>query len=192
MGQYAPIIIGEIEGLKTGLDTDINLWKLVQNFEYEKLEGEWLIGFGVGFTKGQRLRNQIRKNVTLEIFSERIHAVLRFLEVNCYSVFTASIDSYIEHIDSWNCANLPDTVVQEIQTLLESNKTQQALQTVSDYYQSNFMLIDLVEFEKITRRLKKLRKQKQQKRVTAIQYNDIKQQIVTDLKHWIELRADNQ
>lgn len=191
MGEYAPIIKGEIEGLKTGLNTDLALWQLSQNFEYKKLEGEWLVGFGVGFTKGQRLRNQIRENASLEIFSESIRAVLGFLEMNCYSIFVSSIDSYIEHIDHWTYKNLTPTVVQEIQTLLESNKMQQALQTLVDYYKKNFMLIDLVKFEKINRRLKELRKQKQHKRITTIQYNDSKQKIVTDLKQWIDIRITN-
>ncbi|MDR7212068.1 hypothetical protein [Flavobacterium piscis] len=191
MGEYAPIVVGEIEGLKTGLVTDLDLWYLTRDFEYEKLEGEWLVGFGVGFTKGQRLRNQIRENASLEIFSERIHAVLGFLEVNCYSIFISSIDSYIEHIDNWNYKNLTLTVVKEVQTLLESNKIQQALQTLVDYYEKNFMLIDLVKFEKIIGRLKELRKQKQHKRITTIQYNDIKQQIATDLKQWIDILVTN-
>ncbi|WP_163398814.1 hypothetical protein [Flavobacterium fluviatile] len=192
MGQYAPIILGEIEGLKIGLDTDINLWELTQTFEYEKLEEEWLIGFGVGFTKGQRLRNQIRKNVSSEIFSERIHAVLKLLEMNCYSIFTASIDSYIAHIDNWNNKNLPYTVILKTEALLASNKIQQALQTIVDYYEKNFMLIDLMNFEKITRQLKELRRYKQQKRITVLQYSDIKQQIAANLKQWIDIRADKQ
>lgn len=191
MGEYAPIIKGEIEGLKTGLDTDLDLWQLTKNFEYEKLEGEWLVGFGVGFTKGQHLRNLIREKTSLEIFPENISAVLGFLEMNCYSVFISSIDSYIEHIDHWNYKNLTLTVVQEIQTLLESNKMQQALQTLADYYENNFMLIDLVKFEKIITLLKELRKQKQHKRITTIQYHDSKQQIVTDLKQWIDIRIIN-
>lgn len=192
MGQYAPIILGEIEGLKIGLDTDSHLWQLTQNLDYDKLEGERLIGFGVGFTKGQRLRNQIRGNVSSEIFSERIHAVLKLLEMNCYSVFTASIDSYVAHVDNWNNKNLPYTIVLKTEALLESNKIQQALQTIIEYYEKNFVLIDLMNFEKITKQLKELRRQKQQKQITAIQYNDIKQQIATDLKHWIDLRADKQ
>ncbi|WP_348799746.1 hypothetical protein [Flavobacterium adhaerens] len=192
MGQYAPIILGEIEGLKIGLDTDSDLWQLTQNLDYDKLEGEWLIGFGVGFTKSKSLRNQIRKNALPEVFSERIHAVLRFLEVKCYSVFTSSIDSYIAHIDNWNYKNLPYTVVLKTEILLESNKIQQALQTIIEYYEKNFVLIDLMNFEKIADELKKLRRNKQQKRITAIQHNDKKQQIATDLKHWIDLRADKQ
>lgn len=191
MGEYAPIIIGEIEGLKIGLNTDLDLWQLTRNFEYGKLQGEWLVGFGVGFTKGQRFRNQIRKNASLEIFSERISAVLVFIEVNCYSIFVSSIDSYIENIDKWNCKKLTPAVLLEIQTLLESNKMQQALQTLVDYYEKNFMLIDLMKFEKIARRLKELRKQKQHKQITTIQYTDIKQQIVTDLKQWIEIGDAN-
>jgi hypothetical protein len=61
-----------------------------------------------------------------------------------------------------------------------------------DYLEENFILTDLIEFEKRIRQLKEIRKQKQQNVKTVIQYSDIKQQLVTDLKHWIELGADNQ
>jgi hypothetical protein len=61
-----------------------------------------------------------------------------------------------------------------------------------DYLEENFILTDLIEFEKRIRQLKEVRKQKQQNVKTVIQYSDIKQQFVTDLKHWIELGADNQ
>jgi hypothetical protein len=61
-----------------------------------------------------------------------------------------------------------------------------------DYLEENFILTDLIEFEKRIRQLKEIRKQKQQNVKTVIQYSDIKQQFVTDLKHWIELGADNQ
>lgn len=185
MGLYAPMIKGEKEGMKIGLDSDLDLWQITKGFDYEKLEGEWLLGYGVGFVKGQCLRNKIRRSTSKVTFSESIRSVLVFHEMHCYNIFVSSIDSYIEHIDNWNCKKMTCIVEQEIQALLELNKLQQALHTLADYYKNNFVLNVVFDFDRISKQLKQLRRSKQYKQISTKQYLDGKSKILIDLKHWL-------
>lgn len=185
MGLYAPIVKGEIEGIKIGLDTELNLWQLTKHFEYEKMDGEWLLVYGVGFAKGQSLRSQIRRNTSEASFSESIRSVLVFHEMHCYNIFISSIDSYVEHIDNWNFKKMTCIVEQEIQALLELNKLQQALHTLADYYKNNFVLNAVLEFNRISKQIKQLRRSKQYKQISTKQYLDGKSTILIDLKHWL-------
>lgn len=59
MGKYAQIIHGEIAGLKVGIKSNDSLWKHAQQLEKESHEGEYLVGFGVGYTKGQTIRKRL-------------------------------------------------------------------------------------------------------------------------------------
>ena|GEM_PF-3880539 len=52
------MVEGEISGYKVGIYTDLILWEHCQALDLEKLDREYLIGFGVGFTKGQSARKR--------------------------------------------------------------------------------------------------------------------------------------
>lgn len=186
MGIYAPIIYGEIEGLKIGIDTDLILWEHTRNLDYDKLEGEWLIGYGVGFNKGQNLRSILLTHTTNEVIDEEINAILFLLESVSYADFEPLLLKYLENIKNWRSKKITPHVVSEVESFIARNKLQRALQVVTHFYETHRNLIALIEYSELSDKLYSIRQNKQLNKIESDDYLEQNQRVKLDLQNWIK------
>lgn len=185
-GYYIPLIQGEIYGFKIGLLTDFMLWEHTRKLDYTKRKGEWLVGYGVGFAKGQNIRNYIKENSKEENFEIHIKAVL-FLQkqIPNYGNFKNKLDEYIKNIDNWQHSKIELTTISQANQLLLEGKLQRSLNLISDYYKSNYMLITQMSFYLLENQLSKIRVAKQKQEIDSRNYLIQKAEIETKLKNWL-------
>ena len=190
MGLYAPIIKGEIEGLKIGLDSDLILWEHTQKLEYEKLQGEWLVGFGVGFNKGQTIRKKLRKKADDKTLNERVKTTLYLLEDLSYKEFETILKDNLKNVQNWESKHLTKDIITEAESLLHKDKLQRALLKIKEFYRNEKVLTAMMHYSHFPARLNKLRLNKQRDKITKNTYLLEKQKIKSDLKKWIELNKN--
>ncbi|AXT59249.1 hypothetical protein D1816_02420 [Aquimarina sp. AD10] len=190
MGLYAPIVKGEIEGLKIGLDTNLILWEHTRTLEYDKLKGEWLVGFGVGFNKGQTIRKKLTENVNDKILKKRVSSILFLLAEIPYSEFETVLLNNLENLKNWESEHLTKEIVSEVESLIEQDKLQQALTQIKVFYQNQKALTALMNYSQLPNELSKLRQSKQRNEINNEVYLLEKQKIKFDLKKWIEINKN--
>ena len=190
MGSYAPIVKGEIEGLKIGLDTDLILWEHTRTLEYDKLEGEWLVGFGVGFNKGQTIRKKLAENANDKTLKKRVSSILFLLVEIPYSEFETVLLNNLENLESWGTERLTKEIVSEVESLIEQDKLQRALTQIKIFYENQKKLIALMNYSKLPSELSKLRESKQHNEINNVVYLLKKQKIKFELKRWIEINKN--
>ncbi|MEO1033562.1 MAG: hypothetical protein AAFX55_19400 [Bacteroidota bacterium] len=190
MGLYAPIIKGEIEGLKIGINTDLILREHTRNLQYEKLEGEWLIGFGVGFNKGQIIRSKLKEKAGETTLNERVKAVLYLLEDVSYDKFEIDFRTYLKNVENWESKHLSKNIIIEVKSLIKIDKLQRALMKIKEFYQKEKALTAMMQYSHFPNRLSRLRQDKQRDNITGRTYLLEKQKIKLDLERWIEINKN--
>ena len=186
-GTYAPVIKGEIQGLKIGIDTDLILWEHTRKLDYKELEGEWLVGFGVGFNKGQIIRKKLKKKGNEKTLNLRVKATLYLLKDISYVKFEKELKSYLKNIQNWESKHLTKDIITESQSLLRKDKLQRALMKIKEFYRDEKVLIAMMQYSHLPTRLSKLRFNKQCNDITKDTYLLEKQKIKVDLERWIEI-----
>ncbi|WP_459210854.1 hypothetical protein [Aquimarina rhabdastrellae] len=188
MGLYAPIIKGEIEGFKIGLDTDLILYEHARLLEYDKLGGEWLIGFGVGFNKGQNIRKKLIKNTDGDsvILEKRIKAILFLLDETVYSQFEDMLSESLKNISSWESQKLKSNVLVEVRSLIQQDKLQQALMTIKEFYHKQKVLIALMNYSTLEKSLSSLRQRNRRNEINNEVYLLEKKKIKKYLEKWVK------
>ena len=151
MGKYAPIIYGEIAGLKKGVSTDLMLREHTKELDNDSLDGEYLVGFGIGFTKGQIIREKLRKTKTDLQFDIKLDLLSKFLEKNdgfpAYSEFHKKVNSYLDNQNNWDESQISENLFKSTIELIDKKLYKRALDNISDYYNDNYFLKAFLEFE---------------------------------------------
>lgn len=187
-GKYADIIQGEIEGLKTGINTDIKLWKYCQGLKSEDYSRDYFVGIGVGFTKAQYIRDRLREE-NLSMSFERKLDLFRYLLANHWNRLDkwAKLSAkFIKNINHWGDEKIPNRVVEGVNQLLRSGKTQRALDGMLSVLYEESRLELLVGFDKIRVLLPQLRGRKRRKEIDSEEYLREKIKITEKLVQWME------
>ena len=192
-GKYIPLIRGEIYGLQIGIDTELNLWEHSQKINYDEIEGEYLIGIGVGFTKAQQIRERIKlKNENLS-FEDKVK-YFKFLiqtHANRYNIFEEVSNKFLENIDEWGKEEIPEEICNEVNSLLIENKIQRAIDRIYDFNYAEFRLKSIIEYEKMTILLPQLRDQKKKGEINSEESKRGKVEIENQLRNWVKEKNKN-
>lgn len=186
MGEYAPLIQGEIEGFKKGLSSNLILWEHIRSFDYSKHTGEWLVGYGVGFEKSQNIRQQIKNISKEETFENNIKATL-FLQNRIYNYgdFHKELKIYLQNISKWNEIRIQKEAIENTKKLLSQEKLQRSLNHIYNYYKENYALVTQMHFYVLLKKLSDLRHSKQNKKITSDSYLALKLEIQNEFEDWL-------
>lgn len=189
-GKYIPLIRGEIYGLEIGIDTEMNLWEHSRKLNYDEIEGEYLIGIGVGFTKAQQIREILKQKKTDLTFEEKVklYKYLILKHAKRYGDFKEISDNFIEHVDNWGKAEIPNQIEIEVHQLLKENKIQRAVDRIYDFNYDEFRLKSITEYEEMKSLLPELREKKKKGKINSIESKKGKIEIENRLKEWIKKR----
>ncbi len=194
MGEFAPIVYGEMAGFMKGIATDRELWKVSQKMNYSGKNGEYLIGFGVGFTNGQSVRKQLKQKSSAKLFNDNINTLKKLLDkrgIWWYGPLLQKIDAFIIDIDSWNSKNIPVEIYNETLNCINQKKTQRAVETIRSYYEKNNNLKTILEFEAIVDLLIDCRRKKRKGQIGTDESQKIKKQIEINLIEWLSCNKEN-
>ena len=186
-GMYFPNIAGEIEGIKNGIATDSIDWKSIHAKGYAKYNKQWLVGYGVGFEKGQNIRTQIKGLSQPETFDTNIKAIL-FLQNRIYNYgkFHDKLQVYLQHLSNWNEIQIPKQVIENSEKFLSEKKLQRSLDNIYNYYKENYALVTQMHFYTVLKKLSDVRHSKQKKKITSETYLKMKLEIEAELKSWLK------
>lgn len=193
MGQYAPTILGEIEGIKIGIEKDINswgLWMLAKKMDYDSLGSGYLIGLGIGFNQGQALRQCLKNSLVELLIAEKTEALLWLLAQHSgfpkFGTFVEKANTFVANQNKWHCREIETEVYKNIKDLMLKNKIQQALANLHDYYEANFYLQAMQCIDKLVLELVEIRKNKKENQ-TNEEDSIRKRKTITDkLEYWLE------
>lgn len=190
-GYYIPLIQGEIYGFQIGLLTDLMLWEHTRKLDYSKRKGEWLVGYGVGFTKGQNIRNQIKEHSIIENLDSNTRAVL-FLQKRIfnYGDFQKELNVYLKNIKNWHVSKIENNSIINANKLLLENKLQRSLDFIANYYTENFKLVTLMKFYPLQNQLSIIRMAKQKQEIDNESYLVQKQEIQSKFEKWLKKEQD--
>ena len=185
-GYYFPKIQGEIFGLKTGLLTDLIVCEHTCSINYPKKKEQWLLGYDIGFNKGQDIRNYIKENSKEENFEMNINAAL-FLQkqIPNYGNFKNELDEYLKNIDKWDKSKIELTTILNANQLLLEEKLQRSLNLISCYYKNNYRLATQMKFYLLENQLSKIRVAKQKQEIDSRSYLIQKTEIQSKFKNWL-------
>lgn len=191
--KYIPLIRGEVYGLKIGIDTELNLWEHSKKLDYDKLDKEYLIGIGVGFTKAQQIREKLKQNNENLSFENKVRYFKYFIQKHAsrYASFHKESNKFLEHIDNWDKDEIPVEVSSEVQMLLKEHKIQRAVDRIYNFNYEEYRLKSVTEFDNIKSLLPKLREQNKKGEITLERYNRGKVEIKNQLEEWIKRRKKN-
>ena len=184
---FIPLIEGEIFGFRIGIKTDLLLWEHCQQLAMEKMDNEYLVGIGVGFTKAQSVRIQLKKKnnkLTFErkqelyefIVNKYLEEFIRFYEIS---------NGYLDHIELWGERGIPLKICNEVDSLLGDGKIQRAIDKVNRFYTEQFRLEGLIAFQDVYTSLGKLREKKKKGEISTGEYAIKRQKIELSLRSWI-------
>jgi len=191
---YIPLIKGEIHGLKIGIDTELNLWEHSRKLNYDEIEGEYLIGIGVGFTKAQQIREILNQKKTDLTFEEKVklYKYLILKHAKRYGEFKEISDNFVEHLDNWGKAEIPNQIEMEVYQLLNEEKIQRAIDRIYDFNYDEFRLKSIAEFEEIKSLLPELREKKKRGKINSNESEKEKIEIENLLREWIVKRKNTE
>ncbi|NHN24326.1 hypothetical protein FIA58_001450 [Flavobacterium jejuense] len=186
MGEYIPLIKGEMEGFKIGLTSDLILWEHTKSLDYSKYHGEWLVGYGFGFQIGKNIRIQVKNNSGPKNFETNIKSIL-FLQNRIYNYgkFHDKLQIYLQNISNWNQILLQKETIENTKKLLSEKKLQRSLNNVYNYYKENYALVAQMHFYVLLKKLSDARHSKQQKKITSEAYLNKKFEIQNKLEDWL-------
>lgn len=189
-GKYIPLIRGEIYGLEIGIDTEINLWEHSRKLNYDEIEGEYLIGIGVGFTKAQQIRGILKQRETTLKFEEKVklYKFLILKHAKRYAGFKEISDNFIKHIENWGKTEVPKQIENEVYQLLKDKKIQRAIDRIYNFNYDEFRLKLITEFEEIKSMLPELREKKKKGKINSDESEKGKNEIENRLREWIKKR----
>lgn len=189
MGEYAQIVYGEMAGLKIGIKSSDDLWKYAQELEKESHHCEYLVGFGMGYTKGQIIRENLRCTSNLS-FKNKVEIVIKYLNKNDFfpkfSEFSSNINGYIENQNIWNNGMISNDVYETTTELLGKGLLQRTLDNIHMYYVNRKALKIVLEFEELKERLSEIRNKKKKNGIDLISYRERIIELRNDLSKWIE------
>jgi hypothetical protein len=172
--RYIPLIQGEIYGLEIGIDTEMNLWEHSRKLNHEELDGNYLIGFGVGFTKAQQIRERIKEGNLNISFEEKLD-LFKFL-LNKYGKdyvrFTNISKEFLRNIDNWANTTIPIGIINETILLLNEKKLQRALNRIDKFNYEEFRLRLITEYEEIKLVLPNLREKNKSDEINSDKYKE--------------------
>lgn len=183
-----PNILGEIEGLKKGIDTDLMLWEHVRKMDTKKLDAEYLVGFGVGFEKSQNIRRQIESNKSELSFEEKLELFKRVINehVDNYLYYARWSNDLLGKIDNWGDSKLPKAIVNKSLDFLDKKLIQRAIDNIYYHYYGNQNLKAVFEFGKIKQVLIDIREQKKRQKIDVLESQKRKIELENQLREWIE------
>lgn len=189
-GKYIPLIRGEIYGLEIGIDTGINLWEHSRKLNYDEIEGEYLIGIGVGFTKAQQIREILKQKETDLTFEEKVqlYKYLILKHAKRYASFKKISDNFMKHIENWGKKEIPMQIENEVYQLLKDKKIQRAIDQIYNFNYDEFRLKLITEFEEIKSMLPELREKKKKGEINSDESEKGKIDIENRLREWIKKR----
>lgn len=188
MGRYADIVLGEVAGTKVGLTSDLMLWEHSRKMNLEESGSEYLIGFGVGFTKGQGYRKQLRERLGNEpLLKDAVDALLWQLKENKdwnFQKFDNNVGIWLSNMVNWSVAELDISTYEQSREYLKKNMLQRALDIVLNYYIENHRLIAWRSYEVLHKELHKVRHRKQRGQLmdSKAELNEISNR----LAEWLE------
>jgi hypothetical protein len=188
-GIFDPIIQGQIDGRKNGLQTDLSISLFVQKsgFDLAAFSNDYWIGFGSGYTEGQHLRNNFKKISGKLLFEEYISCCqYLFLKTQACRI---SPQHYLDNTDNWYKLEIEYTVCKKTFKFIEENKTQRALNEIFEFYKTNFRLKALKDFDILVQDLKNLRSIK--KKDKQFNISEEKTKIICNLKEWLYIHGQH-
>lgn len=190
-GMYSPLIHGEIDGLKIGIDTTtMTLWEHSKALDFNELGGEYLIGFGVGFAKAQHIREKLQVSGHNLDFEEkvRLYKYLVTTHADNYGPFVKMSRAFLDNIDSWGNEIIPVKVREEVLSLLKEQKLQRAIDKIDQFNYEHFRMALIIKYSELKTLLPKLRERKKKNQINAQQYQILKRDIENRLIAWIDKR----
>lgn len=162
-GKYIPLIKGEIHGFEIGVDTQLPLRDHCENLKSSKLSEEYLVGFGVGYTKAQLIRQQLKSSSDRLNFQEkeRLFKFITVKHIGKYGKFQELSKKFLDNIDNWDQEEIPEKIHREVNELLKAKKTQRAIDKVYNFNYSEHRIQLIIDYEEIKSMLPKLRYQKE-------------------------------
>lgn len=190
-GKYIPLIEGEIYGFEIGIDTELILWEHTRKLDYEKLEGEYLVGIGVGFTKAQQVRVCLKEHHKNLTFEEKLTLYKFLVEkyLKDYQTFINISKDFLANIDHWKVTKTPIEVCEEVEYFLHQENLQRALDSIDKYNYEKYRLKLITEYEEIKFLLPNLRSRKQRQEIDTITYQKEKAEIKQKLQEWLRQRS---
>jgi hypothetical protein len=187
------IVIGRITGLKNSVSIveyilSIGV-KSIEIPEYYTSPGtEYYIGFGTGYELGQKLRIILENDNSNQMSLDKKIEYFSFLLEKQEICRENLIQPYLNNIKFWGQSNIPCSIIEDVQILLNKNKIQRAVDTLFLYYKDNFYLKSLKEFYEIHKKLKDIRKEKKLNK----KYNISEElgKIKAELQSWISSIKD--
>lgn len=160
------VMYGIIAGLENSEDISQHVIKNgTDNLEipdsYTKpVEVEYYIGYGTGYEQGQNLRKLLKNDISNPMSLEDKVSCLSFLLREQRSCRQNLTQSFVDNIKFWGIDEVPSSVKEEIQGLLQGFKVQQAVDQLISHYKKNFQLKSLKKFYSVYKKLKEIRQQK--------------------------------
>lgn len=184
---FIPLVEGEIQGYKTGIDTDWILWEHIRHFDYQKQEGEYWVGFGVGFTKAQQARTiLLTKNKSLSYNKKQLlYRHVMDLYLDDFIRFYKYAEEYLKNIEKWGLRSIPKSVCREVDELLRLKKLQRAIETIYVFNHREHRLESIMEYQEIMKVLPTLRKLKKSGKIDSTESENRKRQLENQLRQWI-------
>jgi hypothetical protein len=158
-GMLPPLLLGQREAIKIGLQSELRLYDHAKTLNFEELDGNYLLGYGIGFEKGQRLREHLAStdiDIDLDEKARLIAARHELYWLN-FDKFVVTSLEFSDNQREWANFRLPPELRETSSRLLQANKLQQALDKVREFYEGERRLIALADFEEISSELKKTR-----------------------------------
>jgi len=192
-GKYIPLIQGEIYGLEIGIDSELNLWEHSRKLNYDELNGEYLIGIGVGFTKAQQIRKRLKQENEHLSFENKIKYFKYLIQKHAkkYGNFKDISNRFLENIDNWNKEEIPKEICDEVYLLLEQKKIQRAVNKIYDFNYEEFRLKSIIEYEEINSLLPQIRERKKKEEINSEESKRGKSEIANRLRKWIKEKNKN-